>query len=122
MAKANKDYNNNNQSDVIAGAKSVYSDVRSELSSEYPEIKNIRQDLSTLKDDVVSLTRHVKSNGSKHVDDVKHFANEQVDKARKASMDVVHKLENRAAEKPGQTIALAFFAGLAASFLLGRRK
>lgn len=121
MAKTNKDYNNS-QDNVLASAKSVYSDVRSELSSEYPEIKNIREDISTLRDDVVSLTRHVKSNGGKHVDDVKQFAGKQVDKAYKASTDALHKIENRAAERPGQTIALAFFAGLVASFVLGRRK
>lgn len=118
MAKSKPDYNSNQDSD--------YSSLRAlnpaTLKDEYPEINNIKDDLTSLKEDVVSLTQHVKSNGGKHVEDAKRFAGKQLDKARKAGEQTLHSLEDRVTEKPGQALAIAFFAGLAASFLLGRRR
>ena len=70
----------------------------------------------------MSLTQHVKSNGGKHVDDAKRFAGKQLEKARKAGEKTVKNIEHRVTEKPGQALAIAFFAGLAASFLLGKRR
>lgn len=119
MGKNKSDYNISKDND-FSSLRAVSSDLKS-LGSEYPEIHDIRDDLVTLRDDVMSLTQHVKSNGGKHVEDMKHFAGKQLEKARKAGEKTLHKMENRVTEKPGQALAIAFFAGLAASFLLGKR-
>ncbi|MGB4108027.1 MAG: hypothetical protein WBK55_09585 [Alphaproteobacteria bacterium] len=120
MGKNKSDYNTSKDDDFSA-LRAVGPGLNS-LSSEYPEINHIKDDLASLKDDVVSLTSHVKSNGGKHVDDAKRFAGKQLEKARKAGENTLHKMEHRVTEKPGQALAIAFFAGLAASFLLGKRR
>lgn len=119
MAKSKPDYTNSNQDNDYSSLRALNPGA---LKDEYPEIDNIKDDLASLKDDVVSLTQHVKSNGGRHVDDAKRFAGKQLEKARKAGEDTLHRLEHRVTEKPGQALAIAFFAGLAASFLLGKRR
>lgn len=119
MAKSKPEYNNSNQDSDYSSLRALSPNA---LKDEYPEIDNIKNDLASLKDDVVSLTQHVRSNGGKHMEDVKHFAGKQLDKARKAGQETVKNIEHRVTEKPGQALAIAFFAGLAASFLLGKRR
>ena len=119
MAKSKPDYNNSNQDSDYSSLRALSPNA---LKDESPEIDNIKDDLASLKDDVVSLTQHVKSNGGKHVDDAKRFAGKQLEKARKAGEKTVKNIEHRVTEKPGQALAIAFFAGLAASFLLGKRR
>ena len=113
---------NNTYSNELSAIKSTYSDVRADVAAEYPEINDIRADLNSLKDNVLELSRHVKKNSSHHLEDAKHYAEDQIDKVKRAGADALHKVEARAVENPGQTIAIAFVAGLAASFFLGRRR
>jgi ElaB/YqjD/DUF883 family membrane-anchored ribosome-binding protein len=113
---------NNEYSSELSSVKSAYTDLRADVAAEYPEIQDIREDLNSLKDNVLELSRHVKKNSTHHIDDVKNYAEKQIDKAKRAGADALHKVESRAVENPGQTIAIAFFAGLATSFLLGRRR
>lgn len=121
MAKSKPDFTSNSDNNDFDGLRSTYPSLSSELAAEYPEIQEIRDDLNSLKDNVFELSRHVKNNSSHHLEDAKHYAERQLGKVKRAGADALHKVEDRVIEKPGQTIALAFFAGLAASFLLGKR-
>ena len=91
------------------------------LQENYPEIGDIKQDLTNLKDDVTVLGRHVKADGKEH-------ARETVEELKKRIHDLEEKgkaeyqtLEQRIAEHPGRSVAIAFVAGLLAHAILGRR-
>lgn len=122
MAKSKPDFTPNSGDNDFGGLKSTSPSLSSELAVEYPEIQEIRDDLNSLKDNVFELSRHIKNNSGHHLEDAKHYAEKQLGKVRHAGVTALHKVEDRVTEKPGQTIALAFFAGLAASLLLGRRR
>ncbi len=121
MAKSKPDFTSNSDDKDFGSLRATYPNL-SELAAEYPEIQEIRDDLNSLKDNVFELSRHVKNNSGHHLEDAKHYAENQVVKVKRAGIDALHKIEDRIAEKPGQTIALAFFAGLATSFFLGKRR
>lgn len=94
-------------------ARSTYEEAKASAAAEYPEFSDIREDLRTLKEDVVNLTQHVQSNSGKYMRDVKDYAVDKVER----SMETV---ERRVKEKPGQTLMAAFIAGIFASFLFAR--
>jgi ElaB/YqjD/DUF883 family membrane-anchored ribosome-binding protein len=121
MAKNKTEFTSSNNGGDFA-SKPSYPSMSSDLASEYPEINEIREDLNSLKDNVFELSRHVKTNSGHHIADVKHYAEDQISRVKRAGADALHKVEGRIADRPGQTIALAFFAGLATSFLLGKRR
>lgn len=87
----------------------------------YPEIEDIRDDLDSLKTNVVELTKHVKKDGIIQSKELKDVAIERLQDMKSTGKEQVKKIERRVKEKPAQSIAVAFAAGLAASFLLGRR-
>lgn len=90
------------------------------IQEQYPEIKDIKQDLTNLKDDTVVLGRHIKADG-------KEYAHETVEelKARIRELEAQGKaqyqtLEQHVSAHPTRSIAIAFVAGLIASALLRR--
>lgn len=81
----------------------------------YPEIKEIREDLESLKDNTVELAQHVKKDGMEQVQETKQTLTVQALKNLK-------QIEKQVQRKPMQSIAVAFAGGLVASmFLRGRR-
>jgi ElaB/YqjD/DUF883 family membrane-anchored ribosome-binding protein len=92
----------------------------------FPEIEDIRDDLESLKSNVVELTRHVQENGVEKT--ASHLAEQVADKAQKqiSKLQVrgkreLHKVERAIKHKPAQSLALAFAAGLVISQMLGRK-
>ncbi len=102
-------------------ARSTYQDAKASVQSEYPELSDIREDLRALKEDVVGLTNHARSNSGKYVSDAKDYAWSQVERAQDAAHRGMETVERRVKDKPGQTLAAAFVAGIVASFFLRRR-
>jgi ElaB/YqjD/DUF883 family membrane-anchored ribosome-binding protein len=92
----NHDNNSTSEPSILTG-----------IASEYPEFSDIREDMKSLRDDVVKLTKHVRTDGSKQLKDY--------------ATSKLNKIEQRVTEKPGQSVAVAFVAGMAAWFLLARR-
>lgn len=88
----------------------------------YPEIEEIKEDLDSLKDNVVQLTKHIQKDGAEHASELTEIA-----KARTAALKLRGKAELKRVEKqvkakPAQSIAIAFAGGILASMLLrGRR-
>ncbi len=89
--------------------------------TEYPEISDIREDLNSLKTNVVELTKHLKKDGVAKADTVKDAAIDRYEDIAQSGKERVKDIERRVKQKPAESIAIAFAAGLVTSFLLGRR-
>lgn len=87
----------------------------------YPELDNIREDLESLKTNVVELTRHVQENGYEKTVELSNMALKQIADLKKRGQREYTKVERSIKAKPGQSLAIAFAVGIAASYLLGRR-
>lgn len=87
----------------------------------YSEIDHIREDLDSLKNNVVELTRHMKKDGNAQAAHLRENLAERMEYLQKAGRGRYQQLEGRVKEKPGQSLAMAFGAGILASMLLGRR-
>ncbi len=80
----------------------------------YPEIKEIKHDLDSLKHDAIELAQHVKKDGMDQVNETSHTL-------RAYGTVKLKQAENGIRKNPLQSVAIAFAGGLVASFLLGRR-
>lgn len=90
--------------------------------NEYPEIDDIREDLNSLKDNVVELTRHIKKDGEFQTHKLQDMAVDQIDTLKDVGLRQYKIMEKRVKRKPVQAIAIAFAAGLISSMLLGGRQ
>lgn len=91
-------------------------------SPSYPEIEEIKEDLNSLKDNVIALTQHIQKDGKVQAEEVGEEAKKRLTLVRARGKQEMKKLERQVKAKPGQSMAIAFAAGLAASALLrGRR-
>ncbi len=94
----------------------------SKTKSEYPEIDHIRDDLESLKTNVVELTKHVQQNGTQMSQELAQVARKQLSQLQTRGKKEFHKVEDRIKAKPAQSLAIAFAVGIAASYLLGRKR
>ena len=81
---------------------------------ESAEIQEIKEDLRSLKTNVITLAHDIRHGG-------KVVARDGIGHLRAASQSEFQRIEDHVREKPGQSIVLAFCAGLAFSVLLGSR-
>lgn len=93
--------------------------------SEFPEIEDIRQDLDSLKSNVVELTRHIKAEGGSQAlaftKDLRKVAQDRLSELRNTAQREYRKVESQVKSKPSQSLATAFAAGLVLSWLFSRR-
>lgn len=88
----------------------------------YPEIKEIKDDLNSLRDNVVELTKHIQKDGVEQAEEVGAIAKKRINKLQVRGRREMKRLEKQVKEKPSQSIAIAFATGVVASMLLrGRR-
>jgi ElaB/YqjD/DUF883 family membrane-anchored ribosome-binding protein len=92
------------------------------------DLSILRSDIDTIKSDIMTLTKHVREEGTNGSRLVKRMANDQKDRLLEQLIDIqdaggrkLAKLEKTVSKKPTQSVAIAFAAGLIASFLLGGR-
>lgn len=90
-------------------------------NKEYAEIEDIKQDLDSLRSNVVNLTRHLKHDGVEKAEVVKERMRESFEELREKGKDGLHAVEDKVRENPRNSILLAFGAGVLANFLLRRR-
>lgn len=115
-------------------AKEMMKDVNSSVSKEIANMKSkadispIREDLETLKDDARTLrddarvlAKDVKEEGRRYYAKGEEKFKEGVESAREHGKDTLSELTAFVQNNPGQSIAVAFAAGMFASLLLGRR-
>lgn len=77
------------------------------------ELQEIRNDLNALKSNVVTLAQDIKNSGGA-------VARQGIDTLKAAGQDEFQKIEEYVKEKPAQSLALAFCAGLVFSALISR--
>ena len=92
-----------------------------EVVSKYPEIDEIKQDIDSLRTNVVELTRHVKSAGEKQAAELSEKAANGISSLRTRGIEEAKKVEKQVQANPGKSVATAFACGLLASLLLRRR-
>lgn len=102
-------------------AKVKGEDLEAKVKGEYPEIREIKQDLDSLKNNVVELTRHVQANGFEKASILTERAREQVRQFQDSARAEMEKVEKRVKQHPAQSLAIAFGTGLLASLFLRRR-
>ncbi len=91
------------------------------INKDYPEIDNIREDLDSLKSNTVDLARHVRDDAAVQTSEIRKSATDRLEKLLGLGKANIAKLEDHAREKPMQTLAIAFVAGMAASIFMNRR-
>jgi ElaB/YqjD/DUF883 family membrane-anchored ribosome-binding protein len=89
--------------------------------NDFPEIEDIRNDLDSLKTNVVELTRHIQATGADQVHELGTMAQKRAKVLSKAARGEIQKVEKQIKTHPSQSMALAFVAGLTLSMLFGRR-
>jgi ElaB/YqjD/DUF883 family membrane-anchored ribosome-binding protein len=94
---------------------------KAKTKTQYPEIEDIREDLDSLKTNVVELTRAVKKDSVVQTEAIKDVALTRFEELKESGQEQIKNIERRVKAKPAESVAIAFAAGLAASFLLGRR-
>lgn len=96
------------------------------------DMEDIRDDIKSLKDSILTLSKHVEADGKMtaaelktkaqdNLDDLKTKAQENIANFQDYSRDQLKVAEKEIKAKPAQSVAIAFGAGLLASFLLSRR-
>lgn len=80
----------------------------------FPEMQEIKEDAIVLARNIGDVATHKAQDATKYVQG-------QFDELKSTGEDSLKKVESRIKAKPGQSIAIAFTAGLLASYLLGRR-
>jgi ElaB/YqjD/DUF883 family membrane-anchored ribosome-binding protein len=115
---------NENKSDMNSGASA--SDIKSVAKEmrNYPEVEDLKTDVGNLKADVSNLASRVKADGaalaSKVGQEIEAQANEKYSFFKRESRKQLDRVEAKVHEKPMQSIAVAFGAGIALA-LLARR-
>ena len=95
-------------------AKSAVNDASAALDE-------IRSDLNSLKGNVNGLARHISEAGTVKAHEAAVYMQNGVDSMKASGTETLDRVETRIKESPGQSVALAFFAGAVASYLFGRR-
>lgn len=89
--------------------------------TEYTEINDIKDDIESLKNNVIQLTHQLKESGIQQTKAFKKTASVQFSELKDNGQKQMEKVESHVREKPAQSIAAAFAVGVIASLLLGRR-
>ncbi len=79
------------------------------------EMQEIKEDLRSLKTNVVTLAHDIRDGGGA-------VAKDSLWHLRAAGQDEFRRMEERVREKPAQSVVIAFCAGLALSVFLGARR
>lgn len=84
-------------------------------------LQNVKDDLRTLKTDVVGLGRQATEEGRKRLNDTVSVAQDKMSDIKSAGYEELKGLKSYVSENPAQSVAYAFAAGLIVSFIFGRR-
>lgn len=86
-----------------------------------PDVANLRQDISNLKNDVSELAHHAVQAGTANAAKLRAQAGEHLEDLKDAGYKNLARVEKRIRDKPAQSLAIAFGAGVLLSLLLGRK-
>jgi ElaB/YqjD/DUF883 family membrane-anchored ribosome-binding protein len=74
-----------------------------------------------IRENVVGLAHNLKDAGNDTAHMALEFVQESAQGLKTSGTDTLARIEKRIHAKPGQSVAIAFAAGIVASFLFGRR-
>lgn len=94
---------------------------RGKHKKDYDEIDHIREDIQSLKTNVIALTQHVKSDGREQFADIEGRMRKSARSMAKAGKQKYAEMEGHVRDNPAQSVLMAFCGGLAASYLLRHR-
>ena len=94
---------------------------KSKAKSNYNEIDDIREDLSSLKENTIELTKHVHKDAKNQVGEMQSMAEDSIDNMAKAGKQRYKGLMRHVKDNPERSVALAFAGGLLVSYLMARK-
>jgi ElaB/YqjD/DUF883 family membrane-anchored ribosome-binding protein len=89
--------------------------------TKHSDVDDIKGDISALKSNTIELAKHVKEAGSHKTDDMTEAASMRFKVLTAQGKEQLKSLESKIKEKPLQSMAIAFIAGLVFDALLKRR-
>lgn len=136
---AKEDYKNFQNNNVAKEIKETAKDAAREFTSskEYSEVKNmaknfamkdyaeiseIRDDLNSLKSNVIALTKHLQRDGKERVSEIGDAVWKGVDIVREKGEESFNAIEDTIRENPRRSTLIAFGVGLLTSLLLSSGK
>ena len=84
-------------------------------------LDNIKEDIYTLKADVIELGRTVKSEGLKKIEEATIELHDKIDNLKKEGSNELDKVQSYINSNPSQAVGIAFAAGALLTLLLRRR-
>lgn len=135
MAKEEyKNYTNNNMTSTLDDAKEAARDAAREFTSskeykevknmakdfsikEYTEISEIREDLNSLKSNIIALSKHVKADGRERVSELGDAVKKGMDTLRERGSSSFAVLEDTIRENPRRSLLVAFGIGVLANLI-----
>ena len=78
-------------------------------------------DLQAVKDNVKGIAKNIRDASSGKAQEANDYMHDRMDDMKDAGTDSLAKLEAGIKANPGQSVAIAFAAGIVASFLFGRK-
>lgn len=88
---------------------------------DYPELNDIKENVTDLKNNSAALARHVYADGRQSLSSAGDVAAERISELRETGLASLKRMEGRVSRNPGQSVLIAFAAGLLTSFILGRK-
>ncbi len=85
------------------------------------KVHAIKDEAQNIKENVVGLARSIRDNSADKAHVATDYVRNRLDDLQYSGTDALKKIESRIKSKPAQSVAIAFAAGLLASFLFGRR-
>ena len=102
----------------IQSKSSETGNARQAMSTAADEIK---KDLDSLQSDVAHLASNVGKASTEKARRAMSYVNEQMGSLKETSANAVGQIEDTIRSNPGQSVTIAFFAGLLVSFLFSRK-
>ncbi len=84
-------------------------------------IDNIKEDIYTLKADVIELGRTVKSEGMKKIEEATIELQDKIDSLKTEGRDEIDKVQSYINNNPNNAVGIAFATGALVALLLSRR-
>ena len=104
------------QTDVKNGSLKDYNG--DATTPEITDLHSIRHDIEALKENVLSLTKHLQRDGKAKASEVSSALNEGLEAFLSKGDQGLSALENQVKENPRRALVLAFLAGFAANLLI----
>lgn len=91
------------------------------VDTKHSDAEHIKQDISSLKSNTVELAKHVKEASSHKTEDMREATSKRFKALTAQGKEQLESLETQIKEKPLQSMAIAFIAGLVFNALLKRK-